>query len=158
MECSRPNCCHTRRRAPFLPHPEADTDTLPKPGLPPVRVLCLGGGAAVPLRPKLALSYPIPCRRPAPCRVYRLATVLLLQVLDIRGCPEPQGGVMQQQVRRFTDTHLRGGDRLVRYSAVYGAYAGSIPVRRATSLSLSSSRPRTLTSQARDRGPSYLPM
>ena len=40
---------------------------------------------------------------------------------------------MQQQVRRFTDTHLRGGDRLVRYSAVYGAYAGSIPVRRATS-------------------------
>jgi hypothetical protein len=52
---------------------------------------------------------------------------------DIRGCPEPQGGVMQQQVRRFTDTHLRGGDRLVRYSAVYGAYAGSIPVRRATS-------------------------
>src|ERR1035438_4233978 len=59
---------------------------------------------------------------------------------------------MQQQVRRFTDTHLRGGDRLVRYSAVYGAYAGSIPVRRATSLSLSSSRPRTLTSQARDRG------
>ena len=43
-------------------------------------------------------------------------------------------GVMQQQVRRFTDTHLRGGDRLVRYSAVYGAYAGSIPVRRATSV------------------------
>jgi hypothetical protein len=40
---------------------------------------------------------------------------------------------MQQQVRRFTDTHLRGGDRLVRYSAVYGAHAGSIPVRRATS-------------------------
>ena len=40
---------------------------------------------------------------------------------------------MQQQARRFTDTHLRGGDRLVRYSAVYGAYAGSIPVRRATS-------------------------
>ena len=30
-------------------------------------------------------------------------------------------------VRRFTDTHLRGGDRLVRYSAVYGADAGSIP-------------------------------
>ena len=57
----------------------------------------------------------------------------LYRVLDIRGCPEPQGGVMQQQVRRFTDTHLRGGDRLVRYSAVYGAYAGSIPVRRATS-------------------------
>ena len=53
--------------------------------------------------------------------------------LDIRGCPEPQGGVMEQQVRRFTDTHLRGGDRLVRYSAVYGGYAGSIPVRRATS-------------------------
>ena len=49
----------------------------------------------------------------------------LYRVLDIRGCPEPQGGVMQQQVRRFTDTHLRGGDRLVRYSAVYGAYAGS---------------------------------
>ena len=59
---------------------------------------------------------------------------------------------MQQQVRRFTDTHLRGGDRLVRYSAVYGAYAGSIPVRRATSLFLSSSRPGTLASQARDRG------
>lgn len=57
----------------------------------------------------------------------------LYRVLDICGCPEPQGGVMQQQVRRFTDTHLRGGDRLVRYSAVYGAYAGSIPVRRATS-------------------------
>ena len=37
---------------------------------------------------------------------------------------------MQQQVRRFTDTHLRGGDRLVRYSAVYGAEAGLIPVAR----------------------------
>ena len=47
------------------------------------------------------------------------------------------------RVRIPAGRHLRGGDRLVRYSAVYGAYAGSIPVRRAKLFPASSRVERT---------------